>query len=152
AGFANSDVAVGTYTLNILPWGVEGVTFTPVGGAYTNAEQVELSSNSPSAVICYALNGSNPSCSMGVCGSGSITYEAGHPIDISVTGTTVMALACDSRPCGRLNSSVSSATFDLVAAGATATPPDGTTLAAGGASIELKSDTHGGEIHYTLDG
>lgn len=59
AGYLNSDVTTGSYTLILTPKASAPV-FSPVGGSYTTALSVAITSTTPNKIIRYTLDGSTP--------------------------------------------------------------------------------------------
>jgi hypothetical protein len=106
SGFTPSAVASATYTIQTQ---AAAPTFTPVGGAYTSAQTVTLSSTTSGATIFYTLDGSTPATT---AGGSTLLYTA--PITVSST-TTVKAIATAS---GLVASSVSSAVYSISTGGA----------------------------------
>ncbi len=49
-------------------------TFSPIAGTYPSAQAVAMSSTTPGATICYAINATPTANGAGVCGVGSTTY------------------------------------------------------------------------------
>jgi hypothetical protein len=82
SGFAESGIAMGTYTIN-LPTQAATPTFSPPPGEYTEAQVVTLSCSTPGATIYYTFDDSGPS-------PGS-TREYTGPIDVFTT-TTIKAI------------------------------------------------------------
>jgi hypothetical protein len=101
-GYQDSAIAVGAYTINPPPPGtLPTPTPNPVAGTLNNDFRLSLT-DTPGATICYTLDGSMPSCSAGVCGGTSKTYDASAQIAIDGTVTnaatgqvTVQAIACE---------------------------------------------------------
>jgi hypothetical protein len=116
-------------------------TISPNGGTFSSAQNVTLSSSTPSADIYYTLDGSTPTPS-------TTLYSA--PISISST-TTIKAIATAS---GYTQSAVSSATFTIT----TQAPPPAVTFspAAGtyssAQSVTLADGDRNAKIYYTTDG
>jgi glucosylceramidase len=101
AGYANSAVATGAYTIN-LPVAATP-TFSPAPGTYTSAQSVSLSDTTTGASIYYTTNGSAPTAS-------STLYTPGTPIAVSST-TTINAIAVAA---GYANSAVAPGTYTLL--------------------------------------
>jgi hypothetical protein len=80
---------------------VTAPAFSPVGGTYTSAQTVTISSTTPGASIRYTTNGSTPSETAGTLYSGPITVAS---------ATTINAIAYES---GMIDSAVSSATYTI---------------------------------------
>lgn len=101
-GFAQSAVAVATYTITIQPGTVSPPSFSSPNGATTQNNDFLLGLTTPTAgaTICFAFNQSHPTCMAGVCGNSTQTYGGtGVPISGSVTNAvtgqvTVNALGC----------------------------------------------------------
>jgi phenylalanyl-tRNA synthetase beta subunit len=133
SGLTDSSVATAIYTiLTVAP------TFSPVGGTYTTAQTVTLSSATSGATIRYTLDGSAPSETAGTL------YTA--PFTVSGT-TTVKAMAYAS---GLTDSSVATAIYTILTASPTFSPVGGTYTAA--QTVTLGSSTSGATIRYTMDG
>ena len=113
-------------------------TFSPVGGSYTAAQTVAVSSTTAGATIRYTLDGTAPSESAGT------VYTA--PFLVAGT-TTVKAIAYVT---GLTDSPVASATYSILAASPTFSPVGGSYTAA--QTVTLSSTTAGATIRYTLDG
>jgi hypothetical protein len=65
AGFSNSAVASGTYT--IASTNAATPTFSPAPGTYNSTQSVKLSDTTPGAVIHCTTNGNTPTASSAVC-------------------------------------------------------------------------------------
>ena len=133
SGLTDSPVASATYTILAA-----SPTFSPVGGSYTAAQTVTLSSTTAGATIRYTLDGTAPSESAGT------VYAA--PFSVAGT-TTVKAIAYVT---GLTDSPVASATYSILAASPTFSPVGGSYTAA--QTVTLSSTTAGATIRYTLDG
>lgn len=90
---AVSSVAAGArLTIDNLSWTENGTsstaapTFTPAGGTYTSAQNVELTSATAGASIYYTTNGTDPN------NTGNGTLYVGTPINVTTT-TTIKAIA-----------------------------------------------------------
>ncbi len=101
AGYTNSAVASGTYTIN-LPVAATP-TFSLAPGTYGSAETVNLSDATAGASIYYTIDGSTPT-------TASNLYSPAAPIAFSST-TTIKAIAAAT---GYTNSAVASATYTLL--------------------------------------
>lgn len=147
AGFSDSTVAVGVYTVTIPVNGTAPVDFTPPAGTYPNTQQVALSSTTAGATICYTVDGVTvPDCNAGTCSATSAPYNAATPITVSAANTKIQAIACKA---GNTKSTVQSAVYQFKAAKATSLPdPPG--IVAAGTQITLSTITTGGDIHYTI--
>lgn len=123
---------------------VAAPTASPVAGTYTGTQTVTLTTSTPSAVICYTVDGTTPTATTpGTCSHGT-TYSG----TISVaTSQTVMAIGTLS---GDTNSSVSSFVYVITTAAPTASPVAGTYT--GTQSVALSTATGGAAICYTVDG
>lgn len=101
SGYANSNVAMATYTITPSNVGQAATpTFTPSAGTYTSAQTVAISTTTPSATIRYSTDGSTPTPS-------SLLYSG--PISVSTT-QTIKAIAIAS---GYSTSAVASATYTI---------------------------------------
>ena len=101
AGYTNSTVASGTYTIN-LP-AAATPTFSLAPGKYGTAETVNLYDATTRASIYYTTDGSTPT-------TASTLYSASAPITLSST-TTINAIAIEA---GYTNSAVATATYTLL--------------------------------------
>src|SRR5579859_5349176 len=139
SGMTDSSVSSATYTIN-LPQ-VAAPTFNPVGGSYSAAQSVTISTTTSGASIRYTTDGSTPSETAGTLYSG--------PVAISST-TTLKAIAYES---GMSDSSVSSATYTInlpQVAAPTFSPGGGSYTSA--QSVTISTTTSGASIRYTTDG
>jgi hypothetical protein len=137
AGYNNSAVASGTYTIN-LPTAATP-TFSPVPGTYNSAQSVTLSDTTPGAVIHCTTDGTTPTSGSPVCTT----------LQVSTT-TTIKAIAVAN---GYNNSAVASGTYTInlpTAATPTFSPAPGTYNSA--QSVTLSDTTPGAVIHCTMDG
>jgi alpha-tubulin suppressor-like RCC1 family protein len=135
AGWTDSPILTTAYTLKVvLP------TFSPTGGSFGAPQTVSMSTTTPSTVIRYSTDGSEPTMS-------SPVYST--PITVSAT-TTVKAFASRT---GWANSDSGAASFwltDGVVATPTFSPAAGTyTL---GIYVSMTTATSGAIVRYTLDG
>jgi len=140
AGYSNSAVATGTYTIN-LPTAATP-TFLPAPGAFTSAQSVTLSDSTTGAAIYYTTNGTTPTAQ-------STLYSPNASIAVSAT-TTIKALAIAP---GYLNSPVATGTYTITlpaAATPTFLPAPGSFTTA--QSVTLSDKTTGASIYYTVDG
>ena len=130
---------VGSVTLTIESQ-VATPSFSPVGGTYTSAQSVKITSATSGATIYYTTNGTAPTKS-------STQYTA--PITVS-SSMTLEAIATAS---GFFDSNVASASYTIssqVAATPTFSPAAGTYTSA--QSVKLADSTAGASIYYTTDG
>ncbi len=100
AGWTDSQIASANYTINITPNTVATPTFSPPGGTYTSAQNVQISCATSGATIRYTTNGTDPTAN-------SPTYSS--PINVSST-TTIKAKGFKN---GWTPSSTVSATYTL---------------------------------------
>ena len=133
---ANSASKDSTWTINNA-----GTVATPTAslnsGIYYNDQSVTLSCSTPSAIIHYTLDGTDPNCS-------STTYVSAIPI----TGTkTLKAIGCLSpmNPSG-----IMTKIYTLKVATPIANPTGGTYVLP--LDVSISSTTVGAEIRYTVDG
>ncbi|MFB3915355.1 MAG: chitobiase/beta-hexosaminidase C-terminal domain-containing protein [Terriglobales bacterium] len=130
--YASSSIAIGVYKIVAAT-----PTFSPAGGAYNTAKSLTLSDVTPGVTIYYTTDGSTPT-------TASTPYVG--PITVATT-TTIRAIAQG----GNYDASaVGSATYRIVAAAPTFSPPTGTYR--GSASVTLSTISTGATIYYTTDG
>ena len=139
AGYSNSAVSAGTYT--ITPPVAATPAFGLAPGTYVGSQSVTLASATPGAVIYYTTNGALPT-------TASTLYSAA----ITVTATTTInALAVAS---GYTSSAVATGTYTITAppsaAAPTFSPAPATYTTA--QSVTLASATAGASIYYTTNG
>ena len=140
SGMTNSSVASATYTITPAET-VATPTFSPVGGEYTEAQNVTISCTTSGATIYYTTNGTTPTTSSSIYSSA---------IAISAT-TTIKAIAVKA---GMTTSSVASATYTINTPATVATPtfsPAGGTYTSA-QSVTISCATSGATIYYTTDG
>lgn len=104
SGYNNSDVASGTYTIN-LP-AAATPAFSPQPGTYSTAQSVTLADTTTGASIYYTTDGTTPT-------TGSTLFSASSPISVSST-TTIEAIAVAT---GYSQSAVATGTYTIAAAG-----------------------------------
>src|SRR5205085_1865205 len=107
AGFGNSTVATGIYTIQLSMTATP--TFSPPAGTYNNTQSVTLADATVGATIYYTTDNSTPT----IPPTGATTQYTGTPIPVTSSGATIKAIASSS---GNQNSAVASATYTLVAA------------------------------------
>ena len=141
-GKTDSAVASATYTLK-----AGAPVLSPSAGVYATAQNVTLTSATPSASIHYTTDGTVPD-------SHSPTYTAAIPLPLgaSATTTTIKAIALAT---GFEGSDVTSGTYVIdpnatPAAAPTFNPPAGTYTSV--QSVTISSATGGVSIYYTTDG
>jgi RHS repeat-associated protein len=116
-------------------------TFSPAPGAYSNHQNVTISTTSSGATIRYTLDGSTPTETTGTVYSGPIRPNG---------GTTIKAIAYAS---GLADSTVTSGTYNVGVGpviAPTFSPAPGTYSSS--QSVTLTTTTSGATIRYTLDG
>ncbi|MGD0939872.1 MAG: chitobiase/beta-hexosaminidase C-terminal domain-containing protein [Terracidiphilus sp.] len=132
AGYSNSAVATGTYTIN-LP-AAATPTFSPAPGSYTNEQSVSLADTTPGAQIHYTVDGSTPSVN-------STLFTAGTPIAVATT-TVINAIAVAA---GYSNSAVATGTYTFPgsasAVSVVLTTNDETNLMAAQPSVNFSTST-----------
>jgi hypothetical protein len=136
SGQTASATASATYTIQSQ---VATPTFSPLGGTYTSAQTVTISTATSGATIYYTTNGTTPTTS-------STVYAA--PITVSTT-ETLEALAVKS---GYTNSNVATATYTMQMQAATPifSPLGGTYASA--QTVSISTATSGATIYYTTNG
>ncbi len=132
-GMTDSAVSSAVYTLPVA-----APAFSIAGGTYNTPQSVSLSSATSGASIRYTTDGSNPSETVGNLYAGPFTVSATE---------TINAIAYAA---GRTDSSISSATYTLMAAPPTFNPPAGTYGSA--QQVTISTITPGTTIRYTTDG
>jgi hypothetical protein len=83
AGWTDSQIASANYTINITPNTVATPTFSPPGGTYTSAQNVQISCATSGATIRYTTDGSDPTES---------STEYASPVTVN-SSTTIKAKA-----------------------------------------------------------
>jgi alpha-tubulin suppressor-like RCC1 family protein len=136
-GWTPSATASATYTLKVAT-----VTFSPVGGVYTSAQGVMLSTTSPGVTIRYTTNGLEP-----------IETDPGIASGGTVYVSTSKTLKAKGYRAGWVPSDTASATY-VLGLGSVATP---TFSPAAGTytqaqTVTIATTTAGAIIRYTLDG
>ncbi len=126
-------------TITLLPpASAAAPTFSPLGGSYTTAQTVTLSTATSGATIRYTTDGTTPSNTVGTIYTGPIT----------VTGpTTIKAIAYAS---GLANSKVAVSKYTIRAVAPAFSPGRGTYTTA--QTVTLSTATSGASINYTTDG
>ncbi|PYQ11962.1 MAG: hypothetical protein DMF80_20225 [Acidobacteria bacterium] len=134
ANWSNSDMATGTYTLQVAT-----PTFNPGGGTYTSAQSVTISTTTSSATLRYTTDGTDPTASSPLVSG---------PISVS-TGTTLKARGFKT---GWVDSSVGTAVYGFnygTLAAPTLSPAPGVYVTS--VSVTLVGPS-GATIRYTVDG
>jgi len=134
-GSSNSAVASATYTIGAGQ--TAAPSFSVAGGSYYSAQTVTVSDATSGAVIYYTVNGTTPT-------TASAVYRS--PIAIG-NSATLNAIAVAT---GHTASSVTSATYTLVAATPVVTPAGGTY--AGPQTVTITSASPNVKIYYTTAG
>ncbi|PKN78217.1 MAG: hypothetical protein CVU48_08940 [Candidatus Cloacimonetes bacterium HGW-Cloacimonetes-1] len=132
AGWLESSTTLASYSFTVAT-----PTFNPAGGVYLSTQNVTISCSTNGAVICYTTDGSDPT-------SSSALFSI--PILVSVN-TTIKAKAFKA---GWLESSTTSANYNLTVATPTFDPTGGLYLSTQNVTISCSTD--GAEIRYTTDG
>ena len=139
SGFTDSAVTSAAYTIH-LPQ-VAAPSFSPVGGTYTSAQNVAISTATGGAIIRYTTDGGTPSETAGMIYFG--------PVKIRAT-TTLKAIAFRN---GLADSAVTSATYTIhipQVAAPSFSPAGGTYTSA--QTVAISTSTGGAIIRYTTDG
>lgn len=100
------------------------------GGAFSSPQTITMADTTPSAVICYTVDGSTPTASAGSCTHGT-TYSTSFSQSITGPGVTVQAIGTLS---GSPNSSITSNTYTLLSVGNGVT--GGTSIIGGGILVK----------------
>jgi hypothetical protein len=139
AGYTNSAVSAGTYTIT-LP-AAATPTFGLAPGSYVGSQSVTLASATPGATIYYTTNGATPTTAS--------TLYTGAIAVAATTSINAIAVAA-----GYTNSAVATGTYTIsappVAATPTFSPAPGPYTSA--QSVALASATPGAAIYYTTNG
>ncbi len=139
AGYTNSVVASGTYTINLAA--AASPVFSPTAATYTSTQSVTIADSTTGATIYYTTNGTTPTTSSTLY-NGAITVS---------TTETIEAIAVAS---GYSNSAVASATYTITVTPQAATPVF--SPAAGSytstQSVTIADSTTGATIYYTTNG
>jgi hypothetical protein len=150
-GFAPSVVAAATYTIAIKCSCTEPVEFSLWAGTYDNALMLFLSTVRAGATICYTFGTAPPTCNLGACTGGTMTYSGGYPlaIDAPVGGGSRTVNALDCGPTISNGDTVTQ-TYTFRAAPVSTSVPPGTV--ASGTTVTLSTATLGASVHVTSDG
>jgi len=137
-----SQIAVGTYTVTGT---VQDVVFNPLGGSYTTAQNVVITTPTPGAAIFYTLDGSDPTES-------SSQYTQAVQLGLNST-TTIKARAYVN---GWTPSAIGSQTYvitgQVTIPGQVFTPVAGTYTTAQPVTISTTTLPAGATIRYTENG
>ena len=136
-GWTDSDTGSAVYTLKVA-----AVSFSPVGGVYTSAQGVMLSTTSPGVVVHYTTNGLEP-----------IETDPGVPSGDTVYVATSKTLKAKGYRWGWVPSDTASATYVLGLGSVTTptfTPAAGTYTQT--QTVTIRTTTAGAAIRFTLDG
>jgi hypothetical protein len=149
AGFKNSAVVTGIYTVTLIGGKPVAPTMTPRGGTYNNDQTVSLTTTTAGATICYTVDGATPACNAttGGCAGSTSTYSAASPVPVNATGRTIKAIACI---VGNA-SDVTTESYTLTVANPTWAPADGTTRDTNFTAFASET-TIGADVRYTIDG
>ena len=129
---------------------VAAPVFNPAQGRYANDVDVELSSNTAGATVCYTLDQTWPVCNTADrCAGGSVAFVPGTPIGVMDSNTQIHAIACGK---GMIPSSRAMASYSFGAAKPTFDPPPEGFDASHPVPVTVSTATQEGVIHYTLDG
>ena len=139
-GTAIQNIKTWTYTTGTTQVAADP-TFTPTPGTYASAQNVSLSSATPSATIYYTVDGSTPTTSSAVYSS---------PIVVSAATLTIRAFAAAT---GYQNSPIVMGTYQIqgTAATPTFTPASGTSFPTT-LSVSIADATPAAAIYYTTNG
>lgn len=149
AGFKDSAIVTGTYTVTLPPGKPVAPTMTPAGGTFNNDQSISLTTSTSGATICYTVDGATPACNAttGGCAGSTSTYSAASPVPVTATGRTIKAIAC---VVGN-QSDVTTESYTLTVANPTWAPADGTTRDAAFTAFASES-TVGATVRFTTDG
>jgi streptogramin lyase len=144
AGYINSAVATGAYTINSPTAATP--TFTPTPGSFTSTQTVLISDATGGAAIYYTTDGTAP-----VVGASDTTLYTSAGVTVS-SSETIEAIAVLT---GYINSAVASGTYTIGNMPVVATPTF--SVRAAGATtqtdiIVISDATAGAAIYYTTDG
>lgn len=136
-GYAPSNVATATYTINLT---VDPPTFSPAAGTFTTIQKVTLADTTAGAAIYYTTDGSAPTTS-------STLYSGAIAVNSS---ETINAIGAES---GYANSSVATAVYTLnLPPTATPTISLGTGTYTVSQPVTISDSTAGAVIYYTTNG
>ena len=136
AGYNNSPVAGGTYTIAAL---LPAPTFSPAGATYSTAQTVTISDATPGTIIYYTTNGTAPTTS-------SSTYNG--PIKVSAS-EVLEAMAVET---GYTNSPVTTAAYTIGTGTTTFIDYPSNGFAAGSLSLNYGATVTGGLLQLTDGG
>ncbi len=145
AGWLDSDIGEAGYIIGSggpAPNTVETPVFTPAPGLYTTAQNVTITTGTPSVTIRYTLDGTDPSPTNG------INYTEAIPLGLDTT-TTVKAIAYRD---GWTNSQMAAGTYIITGTVADVSFTPGGGLYTAAQTVLLSSPTEGATIRYTTDG
>ena len=143
AGGCISPVGQGDYSAPCVP---PSPVITPDGLRENNDFQATITFLDASETICYALNGTPPTCSGCVCTGGSLTYSAPIPVNGGDATNGLIEITANACSTSSSESPTVSQLFDLVAAAPTMSAP-----AAGGVSWSSTGVTASGAACSPID-
>jgi hypothetical protein len=126
--------------------------FNPSATTQPNVFSVALTS-SVGSTICYTLDGGTPTCSNGVCGAGTLTYNGtGVAINETEPGAPTVNLTAIACANGRSSTAPVSQKYTLQVATPTFQAPAAGSVPFPGGTPTLSTTTPGATIRYTTDG
>lgn len=126
---------------------VSSPSCSPGAGTYSTTQIVSCSTTTPSASLCYTLDGSTPAATTpGTCDSGSTLYTGALSI---ATTQTLNVLATIS---GGTNSGVTSNVYTISPVVSNPTLSPGTGTYSTTTPVTITTSTSGATICYTIDG
>ncbi|HTB80693.1 MAG TPA: chitobiase/beta-hexosaminidase C-terminal domain-containing protein [Opitutaceae bacterium] len=139
AGFTDSAVTSGTYTINVTVPQAAAPTFSPAAGTYTSGQSVTISSATSGASIRYTTDGSTPTETNG-------TIYSNTPVSVSAS-ETLKAIAYES---GFTDSTVSSAAYTISVGGVITLEAESLSPVGTGATVSTSSDANasGGIVEF----
>lgn len=139
----DSQMAEGTY---IVTGAVQEVSFSPVGGSFTTAQNVTLSTTTAGAAIYYTIDGTDPN-------ENTLPYTQPIVVPLNTTNLTIKARAYKNTwSPSTITSQTYTVTGQVTIPGNVFTPAAGVYTTAQSVTIATVSNPAGATIRYTEDG
>ncbi len=132
-GLSASSISEGNFIIQC-----SAPVFSPPAGTYANVQEIALSCSTPSAMIRYTTDGTEPTATSGLIYNGSVSVNASS------------VLKAVSYKSGLGDSPVESATYSLLCAVPVFTPASGTYERP--QQVQITTETVGATIRYTTNG